>query len=442
MLSEYPHKKFGELLVGGTRNGVYKQKEFHGRGDKIVNMGELFAHRRLFEVPMKRVELNENEKKNSRLHRGDLLFARRSLTAEGAGKCSIACAISEPTTFESSIIRARPDPNLADSFYLYYFFRSPHGAYKLDTIKRSVAVSGITGADLVGLEIPVPDLPIQKAIATILGALDDKIELNSRMNATLEAAARALFKSWFVEFDPVKAKMAGNAPFGMDAATAALFPARLTESELGDIPEGWQPKEIGDLVKVAGGGTPSTANPEFWADAGHYWATPKDLSNLNSPVLLRTERQISAAGLGSISSGLLPKGTVLMSSRAPIGYIAIAEVPVAINQGFIALICSDALPNLFVWLWLHQNMDAIKGRANGSTFQEISKTNFRPLPAVLPSPKVLAAFTEIASPLWNKIVSNQKENERLIKGRDYLLPKLISGEIRILAAEKFVEGLV
>jgi type I restriction enzyme, S subunit len=346
--------------------------------------------------------------------------------------------ISPPKSYITNIsIVAELDVKRCSREYLKYYFALNNLRY----LDSGSAQSQITILDLKNLTIELPTNTEQRAIVALLGAMDDKIELNSRMNATLEAAARALFKSWFVDFDPVKAKMAGNQPFGMDAA-AALFPARLTESELGDIPEGWQPKEIGNLVKVTGGGTPSTTNPDFWADAGHYWATPKDLSNLNSPVLLKTERQISAAGLGAISSGLLPEGTVLMSSRAPIGYIAIAEVPIAINQGFIALICSDALPNLFVWLWLHQNMDAIKGRANGSTFQEISKSNFRPLPVVLPSPKVLAAFTEITSPLWNKIVSNHKENERLIKGRDYLLPKLISGEIRIPDAEKFVKGLV
>jgi type I restriction enzyme S subunit len=194
------------------------------------------------------------------------------------------------------------------------------------------------------------------------------------------------------------------------------------------------------VVRIVGGSTPSTDNPAYWAGGIHYWATPKDLSNLNSPVLLRTERQITDAGLQGISSGLLPKGTVLMSSRAPIGYIAIAEVPVAINQGFIALACDGQLPNMYILQWVHHNMDAIKGRANGSTFQEISKSNFRPLPVVVPTPTVVAAFSDAAEPLWKKIVSNQKEINRLTRTRDYLLHKLISGDIRIPDTEKFVEA--
>ena len=200
--------RFGLLLTEPVRNGIYKGKAFHGRGAKIVNMGELFAHPRLRAVPMKRVELSESEAERFLIAAGDLLFARRSLVAEGAGKCCVVLDADEPTTFESSIIRARPDSTKADSLYLYYFFNSSLGLYHLDTIRRQVAVAGITGSDLAKLEISVPPLSEQRAIAHILGTLDDKIELNRRMNETLEAMARALFKSWFVDFDPVRAKAA------------------------------------------------------------------------------------------------------------------------------------------------------------------------------------------------------------------------------------------
>ena len=120
--------EFGALLEGGTRNGIYKPKEFHGSGAKIVNMGELFAHPRLKSVDMSRVRLTAEELGRFSLHAGDLLFARRSLVAEGAGKCSIVCEVNEPTVFESSIIRARPNPKIADSLFLYYLFNSPIGA--------------------------------------------------------------------------------------------------------------------------------------------------------------------------------------------------------------------------------------------------------------------------------------------------------------------------
>ena len=250
--------KFASVLNGGTRNGIYKPKSFHGRGAKIVNMGELFANPRLFAIPMKRIELTTVEREKFLLQPGDLLFARRSLVAEGAGKCIVVCETDEETTFESSIIRARPDTEKVDSFFLFYLFNAPYGRYALGSILRQVAVSGITGTDLVELEIPLPPLDAQRAIAHILGSLDDKIELNRRTNQTLEEMARAIFKSWFVDFDPVRAKAEGRKPNGMEADTAALFPDGFEDSELGKIPRGWQTDEIGNVVQVVGGGTPST----------------------------------------------------------------------------------------------------------------------------------------------------------------------------------------
>jgi type I restriction enzyme S subunit len=265
-------------------------------------------------------------------------------------------------------------------------------------------------ADIPKFELPIPPLPEQRAIAAVLGSLDDKIELNRRMNETLEALAQSLFKSWFV-----------------DATQSAL-------------PKGWRESTIGEEVRVVGGSTPSTTKPEFWEGGTHHWATPKDLSNLNSPVLLETDRKITDAGIQQISSGLLPIGTVLLSSRAPIGYLVIAEVPVAVNQGFIGMICDGSLPNHYVRLWTKANKDAIEGRANGTTFMEISKTNFRPLPVIVPPPEVLAEFTKQVEPLHRRVVSNLKESRTLAALRDALLPKLLSGELRVPAAAKLMEA--
>ena len=230
---------FSQLLAEPVRNGVYKKREFHGRGVKIVNMGELFANPRLRDVDMRRVELSESERQRFSVQAGDLLFARRSLVAEGAGKCIVVLEIREPTAFESSIIRARPDPTVADSLFLYYYFNSPIGLHALDTIRRQVAVAGITGTDLAQLPVKVPSLPEQRAIAHVLGTLDDKIELNRRMNETLEEMARALFKSWFVDFDPVRAKMEGRWRRG---ESLPGLPADLYDL----FPTGWWSRSWGD----------------------------------------------------------------------------------------------------------------------------------------------------------------------------------------------------
>jgi type I restriction enzyme S subunit len=306
------------------------------------------------------------------------------------------------------------------------------------------AVPGLNRNDLHTARVLLPPLPEQRAIAHILGTLDDKIELNRKQNETLEAMARALFKAWFVDFEPVRAKMEGrwqrgqSLP-GLPVHLYDLFPDRLVESELGEIPEGWRHSTIGEEVMVCGGSTPSTKEPEFWEGGQHCWATPKDLSALKFPVLLDTDRKITDAGLAKISSGLLPVGTVLLSSRAPIGYLAIAEVPTAINQGFIAMKCDGVLPNVFVLQWCRESMDAIVGNANGSTFQEISKSNFRPLRVVVPSDPVLTNFTRTAGSLYQQLVKNERESRTLTQLRDTLLPKLISGELRVPDAEAFLK---
>ncbi len=279
----------------------------------------------------------------------------------------------------------------------------------------------------------------QCAVGKVISALDDKIELNRRMNRTLEELAAALFRSWFVDFDPVVAKAAGRQPAHLRPALAALFPAHWQDSPLGPIPHGWRVANIGDVAKVVGGSTPSTNEPKFW-NGNIAWATPRDLSALTDPVLISTERQITPAGLDKISSGLLPKGTVLLSSRAPIGYTAIADLPVAVNQGFIALICDGPLPNYYVIEWVRENMDTIEGNANGTTFMEISKKNFRPIPAVVPPPPVVEKFVEIVSSWWSQIIHNVRESRTLSALRDTLLPKLLSGELRVKQAEKLVEA--
>lgn len=328
------------------------------------------------------------------------------------------------------------DPARADPLFVYYSFASRPMQNYIRNNAIQTGVPHINLGILRSLSLTLPPLAEQQAIAEVLGALDDKIELNRRMNATLEELARTIFRSWFVDFDPVHSKAEGRDPFGMDADTAALFPDSFVPSELGEIPAGWYVSTIGEAFEIVGGSTPSTKRPEFWDPPIHTWTTPKDLSGKASPVLLRSERKISDAGLATISSGLLPRGTLLMSSRAPIGYLAINDVPTAINQGFIAMKQRWMLPTHYGLFWAQHNMDAIKSRANGSTFMEISKSSFRPMPILVPEPHVIHAFYGIFWPMWERLVLNLKESETLAELRDTLLPKLLSGEITVKAAER------
>jgi type I restriction enzyme S subunit len=234
-----------------------------------------------------------------------------------------------------------------------------------------------------------------------------------------------------VDFDPVRAKLDGRTPAGLDPATAALFPDSFEDSPLGHIPEGWSIKPVGNIVGCVGGGTPSTAEPIYWEGGTHHWTTPKDFSSLQSPVLIDTDRKLTDAGVKKISSGLLPAGTLLLSSRAPVGYLAITSVPVAINQGFIAMKCNELASNYFMLNWCQINMEEIKRRATGTTFAEISKQNFRPIPVLLPPKNVMSAFTQNIAPLYEQILANLHQSRTLAILRDTMLPKLLSGELRI-----------
>jgi type I restriction enzyme S subunit len=332
------------------------------------------------------------------------------------------------------VITLRGKPELLDNTFLKFLMQSDEVQEELRSRATGTTVLGIRQSELRQVSLTLPPLAEQKRIAEVLGVLDEKIELNRRMNAALEATARALFQSWFVDFDPVRAKLDGRQPSGMDAATAARFPDSFEETELGHIPRGWSVQPVGDVIDCVGGGTPSTSEPKYWEGGTHHWTTPKDFSSLQAPILLNTDRKLTDAGIAKISSGLLPVGTLLMSSRAPVGYLAISAIPVAINQGFIAMKCNESASNYFMLNWCQQNMAEIEGRATGTTFAEISKQNFRPIPMVLPSSDVMTAFTSQVAPHYAQITTNLNQSSTLASLRDTLLPKLLFGELSVREA--------
>jgi type I restriction enzyme S subunit len=344
--------------------------------------------------------------------------------------------------------------------YLEYYFSN----FDLTPFLTGAVQPKLNKANLDKIEIPVPKKRDRLAINKHLNSLSGKITINQQINQTLEAMAQGLFKSWFVDFEPTHAKVAvleaggteedanivamtvisGKSDEDLAAlkttnadayaelhATASLFPSRLVESELGEIPDGWNLSEIGNEIEAVGGGTPSTKEAEFWGNGTVHWTTPKDMSDLKDKVLIDTERKITEAGLRKISSGLLPVDTVLMSSRAPVGYLAIAKIPVAINQGYIAMKCNKRLSPEFVIQWCVHNMEEIKQRASGTTFAEISKKSFYPIPVVVPATPVLQIYTRSVRNLYSQIESLARENQNLSITRDSLLPKLLSGEISV-----------
>ena len=360
------------------------------------------------------------------------------------------------------IVTLRGKKGLLNNDFLLYAMQSGFMQHQLESRASGSTVKGIKQSELRKVLVPIPPVNEQIEIAKHLKSIDSKIELNYQINQTLESMAQTIFKSWFVDFEPVKAKIAaleaGEDAEGVTRAamraisgktddelnqmqagqpenyarlktTAGLFPAGMQDSELGGVPEGWEVREIGDVVKVVGGGTPSTKNSTFWDGGSHCWTTPKDLSGMSSPVLLDTIRKITDAGLAKISCGLLPAGTFLLSSRAPVGYTSIAQIPLAVNQGYIAIPPGGQLSSIFLLHWTHANLETIKGRACGTTFQEISKKNFRPIKITVPTAEILTKFDRAAGSLFERIVANEQESRSLTVIRDALLPKLMSGKI-------------
>ena len=403
------------------------------RGTNLTG-GRSFSGDFVFITPEKAEELN-----SANLLPNDLVFPHRG----AIGEVGIVPNDGERYVLSSSMMKLTCAADGAHPDFIYYFFKSEAGRFELLKNASQVGTPGI-GQPLTSLKqikLKLPPVDEQRSIAAALRALDDRIALLRETNATLEAIAQALFKSWFVDFDPVRAKSQGQPPAGMDEATAALFPDSFEESSLGLVPKGWSVQPVGDAVECVGGATPDTKDPSYWSPEEHAWTTPKDLSGLPAPVLLSTERRLSTKGLAKIGSGLLPVGTLVMSSRAPIGYLAITQVPVAINQGYIAMLPGSLLPPLYMLFWCQQNMEGIKARANGSTFMEISKKAFRPIPALVPSSPVIDAFLAVASPLFSRLVSNEQQTQTLATLRDTLLPRLISGQLRLpLAQEAIAEA--
>lgn len=424
-------------VIGGPFGSKLTQKDYRDHGIPVIR-GTNMQGGRFIDGEFAYVSEDKwsRDFKTNTARRGDIMITQRGTLGQVS---TIPLDFKyDKLVVSQSQMAVRVNPGKADPAFVYYYLKSPKFNDYIASVTIQTGVPHINMGILRNAPVAWPSRDEQAQLALVLTALDDKIELNRRMNDTLEAQARALFRDWFVDFGPVKAKMAGpdagGAPY-LAPDIWSLFPNRLSDD---GVPEGWFYSEIGSEVDAVGGSTPSTTNPEFW-NGEIAWTTPKDLSGLNSPILLSTSRSITPLGLAKISSGLLPKGTVLLSSRAPVGYLAITEIPLAVNQGYIAMRCEGRISNYFAFLWAQQSMDLILQNANGSTFQEISKKSFRPLPVIVADQQIHQQFDKLVEPLFQKIVANERESRALAQTRDLLLPKLMSGEIRVRDAEREVE---
>jgi len=363
-----------------------------------------------------------------------------------------------------------PDSEKAHSDFVYYYFSWTKTRKKIELESTSSVQPVFNFTALKNFPINLPPLPEQKAIAKILGDLDDKIELNRKMNQTLEEMAQALFKSWFEDFDPVidNAFAAGpdsyreNIPEELqilakkrslvaegkkllhtNSELAQLFPDSFLFNEvLGKwIPEGWEVKKIEDAATIVGGGTPSTKIQEYYCENGIPWMSPKDLSGYNWKYIGKGASDITELGLQKSSAKLMPKGSVLFSSRAPIGYIAIAENEVCTNQGFKSLVPNKGVPTEYLFQFLKANANEIEAVATGSTFKEVSGSALKGISILIPAKNIIEEFTMKLEASNKRSLIIQKQTETLVKLRDTLLPQLISGKLKVPEAMLKVEKM-
>jgi len=374
--------------------------------------------------------------KNSNVFRGDVIFTH-------AGNIGQAAYIPPNSQYERYVISQRQfylrcDLRKAYPTFVSYFFHSPEGQHKLLANASQTGVPSIArpSSYLKTIELSLPPLSEQRAIAHILGTLDDKIELNRRRNQTLEAMARALFNDWFVDFGPVRAKMEGRKPY-LPTDLWQLFPESLDND---GKPEGWDERPLSQLLSIIGGGTPKTSFADYW-DGDIPWFSVTDTPAASDVFVLNTEKSITEAGLNGSSARLIPKGTTIISARGTVGNLAISGRKMTFNQSCYGLRGVDGVGEYFVYLIAQNMVDQLKSMAHGSVFSTITRNTFWAIDRPVPSPAVLDAFERNVAPRFEKILSNVQESRTLTQLRDILLPKLISGELRIADAEKFIEKM-
>ena len=400
----------------------------------MVNMGELFAHARIHDLPMDLVQVSEKEF-NFLLEPEDLLFARQSLVLAGAGQCSIFVSNKLPTVFESHLIRCRLNKRISNPYFYFYYFRSPDGRRAIETIaEQGAGASGIRGSDLVNLEVPCPPKSQQDYVAQTLTSLDDRITLLRETNATLEAIAQALFKSWFVDFDPVRAKMEGRVPEGMDEATAALFPDALVESALGLVPglvpEGWLSESIYEMATFINGAA--------------YKAFEPNAECRGRPIIKIAELKSGVTAQTAYSDVAMPEkyrietGDILFSwSGNPdtsIDTFVWTFEPAWLNQHIFRVLPRVQLERTFVLQMLRYLKPLFTELARNKQTTGLGHVTVADLKReriAMPTVEILRQFDLSVGPIHARIFENQRQAQTLATLRDTLLPRLISGALRL-----------
>mgnify|MGYP000346586083 FL=1 len=441
MANEWPTTKIGDVCLRVTKGTTPTTGggAFTDRGIAFIKVEAITESGGFLPEKFAFIDTETDEKlARSRLQEKDILFT----IAGTIGRVAQVTNDILPANTNQAVAIVRPNPDLIFPRFLYYVLRdSKRIQLAQSRVVQSVQANFSLG-ELSAVELPLPPQEEQRAIAHILGTLDDRIELNRRTNETLEAMARALFKAWFVDFEPVRAKMEGrwqrgqSLP-GLPAHLYDLFPDRLVESELGEIPEGWEMQPLSKLLTIIGGGTPKTSIEDYWGGEIP-WFSVVDTPPASNVFVVATEKNITAQGLAGSSARLIPKGTTIISARGTVGNLAIAGCDMTFNQSCYGLRGTGGGGDYFVYLTSQQMVDQLKSMAHGSVFSTITRQTFEAIQRPVPPPGVLTAFEGLVRGWFDAILSSVVESRTLAQLRDTLLPKLISGELRVPDAEAFL----
>ena len=330
----------------------------------------------------------------------DIVFAR---TGASTGRNYFFDGTDGDFVYAGFLIKFSIDPQKVNPQFIKYYCQSKDYNDWIASFNTGSTRGNINAVTLGNMPIPVVEREQQNLIVETLSSLDTQIANNAKINHHLEQMAQAIFKSWFVDFEP----------WG------------------GIMPDDWREGTISDLGDVIGGSTPSKAKPEYFTEQGIAWITPKDLSVNKSKFITRGADDITELGFRNSSARLMPRGTILFSSRAPIGYIAVASGEVCTNQGFKSVVPKANVGTAFIYYFLIQNLETIENMASGSTFKEISGSTMKGIPAVIPDNETLRRFQKECTPIFEKQELLEAENAHLADLRDALLPRLMSGELSV-----------
>ena len=344
-------------------------------------------------------------------------------------------------SLSSNQMRLRLDTTKAVPLFVYYFVSQKKSVEKVIRDSESTGVPKTKLLYFRQFPILLPPLSEQKAIASVLGTLDDKIENNRRMNETLEEMAQAIFKSWFVDFDPVHVKAAGNAPAHMDADIAALFP-----SSFGDdgLPTGWNEVSADTISSITIGKTPPRKEHQWFSNSSDdvNWASIRDMGECGTYILQTTE-MLTAEAINKFNVRVVPKNTVILSFKLTVGRVAITDDEIATNEAIAHFGQLDSEYGLIQPEYLYAYLKEFNFDRLGSTSSIATAVNsktIKAMPIMLANSPCRDAFQKLALPMFSKINCNQKENQTLTELRDTLLPKLMSGEIQVADAVREVEA--